>query len=171
MFNSSDNMRAFNVNEAKTGAVVRQRCGRKVRVVCYDMIEKSAEWIQEHKGNETGKKRTEPKDEYRLIALVMDEYGSEKPMTYTLEGKCDPFDNSENEEDLVIVDKVNAIVRADVVRCKDCIHRPVVDEDDYEDGRDIEFPDNVCPCRNEGDEYYNRYPSDDFFCAKGELKK
>ena len=55
-----------------------------------------------------------------------------------------------------------------IVRCKDCKHRPVKPED-YIDGFDLDFPDDICPCRCE-DGYYSWYPPDDWFCPKGEEK-
>ena len=57
----------------------------------------------------------------------------------------------------------------DIVKCKDCIHRPkIVDKEDT--GRLIlEFPDDVCICKCE-DNYYSVYPTDDFYCYHGETK-
>ncbi len=58
-----------------------------------------------------------------------------------------------------------------VVRCKDCKHRPKEpDQETYEDGGDIEFPDGKCPCECSSDRYYSWYPDDDWFCAEGERK-
>ena len=54
----------------------------------------------------------------------------------------------------------------EIIRCKDCKHRPTK-PDDYENGFDLEFPDGKCPCQCE-DEWYSRYPPDDWFCANGE---
>jgi hypothetical protein len=55
-----------------------------------------------------------------------------------------------------------------VVRCKDCKHRPKEPNfKTYENGFDIEFPDSKCPCKCSGDEYYSWYPEDDWFCADG----
>ena len=56
----------------------------------------------------------------------------------------------------------------EVVRCKDCKHRPVK-PDDYETGFDLEFPDSKCPCKCD-DGYYSWYPNDNWFCAGGERK-
>ena len=52
----------------------------------------------------------------------------------------------------------------ELVRCKDCIHRPTGEEME-----DLEFPDNRCPCRCE-DYWYSWKPSDDWFCPYGERK-
>ena len=53
-----------------------------------------------------------------------------------------------------------------VVRCKDCKHRPIK-PNDYENGFDLEFPDGKCPCQCD-DGWYSWYPKDDWFCADGE---
>lgn len=51
----------------------------------------------------------------------------------------------------------------EVVRCRDCKHRP------YEDanGNPV-FPDDVCPCQCSEDPYYGWNPPSDWFCPKGE---
>ena len=56
----------------------------------------------------------------------------------------------------------------ELVRCKDCKHRPVK-PDDYETGFDLEFPDGKCPCQCD-DGYYSWYPNDNWFCANGERR-
>jgi hypothetical protein len=60
----------------------------------------------------------------------------------------------------------------EVVRCKDCKHRPTLTEADGHIGQGfcLEFPDNVCPCQCE-DCWYNWYPSDDFYCGMAEREK
>jgi len=54
-----------------------------------------------------------------------------------------------------------------IIRCAECIHKPkrIVYSDSEEEY--IDFPDWRCPLRCE-DEWYNRMPSDDWFCANGE---
>ena len=54
----------------------------------------------------------------------------------------------------------------EIVRCKNCKHRPY-DEEGYGISEDLVFPDDVCPFQCD-DLWYSQYPSDDFFCAKGE---
>lgn len=54
------------------------------------------------------------------------------------------------------------------VRCRDCKHRPTVEEP-YENGFDIDFPDDECPCQV-SDGWYSWIPDDDWFCANGERK-
>ena len=56
----------------------------------------------------------------------------------------------------------------ELVRCKDCKHRPIK-QNDYENGFDLEFPDGKCPCQCD-DGWYSWYPPDDWFCADGEHK-
>lgn len=47
-----------------------------------------------------------------------------------------------------------------VVRCEECKHKPF--------GR--QFPDGECPYYH-CDDGYSEFPSDDFFCAKGEREE
>jgi len=56
---------------------------------------------------------------------------------------------------------------AEIVRCKDCKHRPIKTG---EDDDDIEFPDAKCICENPDDDWYSWYPDDDWFCGNGERK-
>ena len=57
----------------------------------------------------------------------------------------------------------------EIVRCKDCKHRPIMPKD-HTDGFDLKFPDNKCPCQCE-DGWYSWYPEDNWFCAYGERKE
>ena len=52
----------------------------------------------------------------------------------------------------------------ELVRCKNCKHRPIGTNRD-----DLEFPDDKCPCKCE-DYWYSWKPSDDWFCGNGEQK-
>ena len=56
-----------------------------------------------------------------------------------------------------------------VIRCKDCKHRPKRTGNEG-NGFDYEFPDYKCPCQCD-DGWYNRMPSDNWFCANGERKE
>lgn len=61
----------------------------------------------------------------------------------------------------------------EIVRCKNCIHRPIKGEDthDIDPPKDSRgYGDYTCPCLNEDDYWYSWYPSDDWFCPKGEVK-
>lgn len=61
--------------------------------------------------------------------------------------------------------------QSEVVRCKDCKHRPTATEADKNiyTGFSVEFPDGICPCQCE-DGWYNWYPEDDFYCGKAERR-
>ena len=52
----------------------------------------------------------------------------------------------------------------EIVRCKDCRHRPL------DNGESLDFPDSVCPCQNDDDYWYSYNPDDDWYCPKGERK-
>ncbi len=70
---------------------------------------------------------------------------------------------------------VKGYVLPELIRCKDCKHRPKIDQEDVKndtvDGFSFEFPDDFkCPCRCE-DPYYNWMPKDDWYCGNGERKE
>ena len=52
----------------------------------------------------------------------------------------------------------------EIIRCKDCKHRPTGENRD-----DLEFPDEMCPCQCE-DFWYNWKPADNWFCENGERR-
>ena len=57
-----------------------------------------------------------------------------------------------------------------VVRCKDCTHRPHLEN---ENGSDYGFNvrgDEMCPCVNNDDGWYSWMPKDNFYCGFGERK-
>ena len=55
----------------------------------------------------------------------------------------------------------------ELIRCKDCKHRPRrSDVDDEHEGFNLEFPDEKCPCQCE-DPWYNWMPRDDWYCGNG----
>ena len=56
-----------------------------------------------------------------------------------------------------------------VVRCKNCIHCPTGYYESERDRYPI-FPDEVCPCRVEEDEFYSWIPGPNWFCPRGERK-
>lgn len=73
------------------------------------------------------------------------------------------------------MDAVNNVPAADVVevvRCKDCKHKPHTKEPDGDGyGFDITADDDfTCPFLCD-DGYYNRMPSNDFYCGYGERKE
>ena len=58
----------------------------------------------------------------------------------------------------------------EIVRCRDCKHRPTQTEPPKTYGFSIEFPEgSKCPCQCD-DGFYSWYPNDDWFCADGERK-
>lgn len=68
----------------------------------------------------------------------------------------------------VICDEVADVV--EVVRCKDCKHKPN-GYTDYDVLRYPNFPhkeNNPCPCQVFEDEWYSWIPNDDFYCSYGE---
>lgn len=70
-------------------------------------------------------------------------------------------------------DRLKALEESvNIVRCKECKHRPIK-PDDYNpittDGFALEFPDEKCPCQC-SDGWYSKYPDDDWFCADGDRK-
>lgn len=53
----------------------------------------------------------------------------------------------------------------EIVRCKDCKHKPKLQQ-----GRNriyLDFPDDICPLQCD-DPWFSQKPDDNFFCAKGE---
>lgn len=86
-------------------------------------------------------------------------------------------DSSVDGDGYVIADKSEDVLRdlpsaePEIIRCKDCKHKPhTSDKYDYDNGDcgfEIIFPDYRCPCRCD-DEYYNRIPDDDWYCANAE---
>ena len=67
----------------------------------------------------------------------------------------------------------NQSEQLETVYCKDCKHRPKkntdYDEDSWDCGFNIEFPDYICPLQCE-DGYYNKFPEDNWFCGNGDRK-
>ena len=65
--------------------------------------------------------------------------------------------------------KEKTIDAVPVVRCKDCIHRPIGDpcEHDVQPSKENDYR---CPCLCEDDYWYSWLPADDWFCANGERK-
>lgn len=61
----------------------------------------------------------------------------------------------------------------EIIRCKDCKHKPYPSDnynfDNGDCGFEIIFPDYRCPCQCD-DGYYNRIPDDDWFCGNAERR-
>lgn len=82
-------------------------------------------------------------------------------------------------DDMLLIDQAGAMTELmllppaepQIIHCKDCKHRPVVeegyDEEEWDSGFCLDFPDNVCPCGCD-DHFYNWLPKDDFYCGFAE---
>lgn len=91
-------------------------------------------------------------------------------------------DNSTNNEriaDTVVAHNVGILeyqtalsllpsLQPEIIRCKDCKHRPVDGEDTQ--GFGVEFPDYICPCQCD-DGWYNWRPNDEWYCANAERRE
>jgi len=59
----------------------------------------------------------------------------------------------------------------ELIRCKDCKHRPKKKYEDYHEGFNLVFPDDSrCPCECE-DPWYNWMPNDDWHCGNAERRE
>ncbi len=58
----------------------------------------------------------------------------------------------------------------EIIRCKNCKHRPKRLEEGKGEGFNLEFPDYKCPCQCD-DGWYNWMPDDNWFCATAERKE
>ena len=67
-----------------------------------------------------------------------------------------------------VLKQTKTVDAVEVVRCKDCKHKPTGSGVNHH----IEFPeqDYRCPCRCE-DYWYSWMPYDDWFCANGERRE
>lgn len=95
--------------------------------------------------------------------------------------RCDPMGGLNYARILKDLPTVDAV---EVVRCKDCKHRPAFRNDDdgggyvegpkyqetLKNGLTVTFEDGTCPCVNEWDSYFSYVPKDDWFCANGERR-
>lgn len=77
------------------------------------------------------------------------------------------FDKDCKENAIDLLRYAPTIDAVEVVRCKDCKHRPSGTGVNH----DLEFPHNdyKCPCRCE-DYWYSWKPADDWYCANGERR-
>ena len=60
---------------------------------------------------------------------------------------------------------ISVLKQPEIVRCEDCKHRPILDEDE-----ELHFPTYKCPCQCE-DYYYSWMPKDDWFCGNAERRE
>ena len=74
-------------------------------------------------------------------------------------------------------DAIDAVVECapavEVVRCKDCIHKPYVVDVFHASYGDIPRLESngKCPCINADDYFYSHMPDDDWFCGNGERRE
>lgn len=67
--------------------------------------------------------------------------------------------------------------KGELIRCKDCKHRPLVVWNEAYGEVDVLAPeidgkeDWRCPCLIDDDPYYSWSPNDNWFCASGERKE
>ena len=71
-----------------------------------------------------------------------------------------------------VINKTPTADVVEVVRCKDCKHKP----NGYTDDDVLRYPNfpheenNPCPCQVYEDKWYSWIPNDDFYCSEGERK-
>ena len=89
-------------------------------------------------------------------------------------GFSDMYDKARIIAELETVPTVDAV---EVVRCKDCKHRPLVVWNEAYGEVDVLAPeidgkeDWRCPCLIDDDPYYSWSPNDNWFCADGERRE
>lgn len=68
--------------------------------------------------------------------------------------------------------KVNLVAewQGELVRCKDCKHRPRLKNENHSDYGFNVIGDETCPCVNEEDGWYSWMPKDNFYCGFGERR-
>ena len=72
-----------------------------------------------------------------------------------------------SDNDVVKFLKSRPPAQPDIIRCKDCKHRPFDGEDTQ--GFGVEFPDGKCPCQCD-DGWYSWRPNNEWFCANAERR-
>lgn len=85
----------------------------------------------------------------------------EKAKKYNEEQKL--FEKTMNNSSVTII--------SEITHCRDCIHRPVYDEKEYDlivPPYNNEHQDCACPYICQEDFYCSRMPDDDFYCKYGE---
>lgn len=77
----------------------------------------------------------------------------------------------------VEIENASDVDVAEVVRCKDCIHRPLMVWNEANGDFDVRAPevdgkeDWRCPCLIEDDPYYSWSPNDNWFCGNGKRRE
>ena len=105
----------------------------------------------------------------------MSDYISRQAAIETVE-KCQQYKVSKEDYAVDFAEVKTALMLlpsadvVEVVRCKDCKHKPN-GYTDYDVLRYPNFPhkeNNPCPCQVFEDEWYSWIPNDDFYCSYGE---
>ena len=106
-----------------------------------------------------------------FIRIVTEAQETEDEFIFTT---IQPFCEDVAKRKISKVELVKLLSQPEIIRCKDCKHKPhTSDEYDYDNGDcgyEIIFPDYRCLCRCE-DEYYNRIPDDDWYCGNAERRQ
>lgn len=71
-------------------------------------------------------------------------------------------------QDAVMALKALPSAEQEVIRCKDCKHRPFDGEDSQ--GFGVEFPGEMCPCQC-GDGWYNWRPDNEWYCGNARRRE
>lgn len=78
---------------------------------------------------------------------------------------CNDISDEAYQELMVYFENLPPVDAIEVVRCRNCKHRPT-----GENRRNLKFPDDKCPCQCE-DCWYDWKPADDWYCGNGERKE
>ncbi len=58
----------------------------------------------------------------------------------------------------------------ELIRCKDCEHRPAIIYENEIGRLNLRFPDGVCPCQCD-DPFYSWMPSDNWYCGNAKRRE
>lgn len=112
--------------------------------------------------------------------MILKGLPSAQPEYYDYSDIDDVWDFYAEEQDINLTDGAKQIKDAmwvgyrkgkqdaqpEIIRCKECIHRPQGTGVNH----DITFPDWECPCQCD-DYWYSWMPDDDWFCPNGERRE
>lgn len=68
------------------------------------------------------------------------------------------------------IDELDPAQLPEIIRCKDCKHRPIEKDGEIMPPKEDDWNDWKCPCLCD-DYFYSWMPKDNFFCASGERKE
>ena len=98
-----------------------------------------------------------------ITALIEDKIQTKIYITPTAERDFEVFNGACDRHAKIL--KELPSIPSEIIRCKDCKHRPILDVDG-----ELDFPTYKCPCQCE-DFYYSWMPKDDWFCGNGERRE